>query len=137
MSAISIKLANLSHPKPQSKFTIKHLSAKMIITYGTDNSAPNSYTKCYITVMLQKLGFKNLHTKCQHCNPSMLPCNFSLSRQPSTSCPEYNIQSTSYDKIITNNSKYSQYNLVSIHSIKALLCAIHTLLASPWPPRSR
>jgi hypothetical protein len=31
----------LPHPKPKSKFTIKHLSAKMIITYGRDNSAPN------------------------------------------------------------------------------------------------
>jgi hypothetical protein len=67
----------------------------------------------------------------------MFPCNFSLLRQPNTSCPEYNIQSTSYNEITANNSKYNQYNLVSIHSIKALLCTIHTLPASPWPPCSR
>jgi hypothetical protein len=67
----------------------------------------------------------------------MLPCNFSLSRQLNTSCPEYNIQSTSYEEITADNCKYNQYNLVSIHSIKALLYAIHTLLASPWPPCSR
>ena len=60
-----------------------------------------------------------------------------LSRQPNTSCLEYNIQSTSYDEIIAKNSKYNQYNLISIHSIKALLCTIYTLPASPWPHRSR